>query len=150
METGNIVKGGVGVLILREGKVLLGHRHDDPEKADSALGGQGSWTMPGGKIDFGESFETVARREVMEETGLTLPTLRVFCLNNNKTSSAQFVTVGLICEDSSGEPQVLEPDEITEWRWFDIDALPSPMYFPSAKMIENYKAGQFYLSEQEQ
>lgn len=45
---------GIGIMILRDGKILLGHRHEDPKKASSLLQGQGTWTMPGGKLDFGE------------------------------------------------------------------------------------------------
>ncbi len=41
---------------LKDGKVLLGKRHDDPEKASSLLKGAGTWTMPGGKLDFSETF----------------------------------------------------------------------------------------------
>ncbi len=44
-------------MILRHNQVLLGQRHSDPEKADSALQGEGTWTMPGGKLHYGESFE---------------------------------------------------------------------------------------------
>lgn len=50
---------------MNDGKVLLGQRHSDPEKADSALHGEGTWTMPGGKLHFGESFEEGATREVL-------------------------------------------------------------------------------------
>lgn len=52
------VGAGIGVMILnKESKVLLGKRHYDPQKADSELHGEGSWTMPGGKLEFGETFE---------------------------------------------------------------------------------------------
>lgn len=37
---------GFGVMILKDGEILLGKRHKDPEKADSALHGEGTWTMP--------------------------------------------------------------------------------------------------------
>ncbi len=141
------VGGGVGIMIMKNGKILLGKRHDDPEKASSALRGEGTWTMPGGKLDFGESFEDGARREVFEETGLKLNTIKVTSLNNNKNEHAHYITIGLFCDDFEGEPQVLEPDEITEWQWFSLDNLPSPMYFPSARMIENYKRKEFYIPE---
>ena len=59
---------GFGVLLLKDKKILLGKRHEDPEKADSELHGAGTWTMPGGKLEFGETFEQGARREVLEET----------------------------------------------------------------------------------
>ncbi len=63
---------GFGVMILMNGKVLLGQRHVDPVKADSAMHGEGTWTMPGGKLHFGESFEEGACREVAEEIGVAI------------------------------------------------------------------------------
>ncbi|OHA15885.1 MAG: hypothetical protein A3G52_03325 [Candidatus Taylorbacteria bacterium RIFCSPLOWO2_12_FULL_43_20] len=42
---------------------------------------------------------------------------------------------------------LMEPDEIVEWRWFSLNSLPSPLFFPSAKMIENYRSKAFYLSQ---
>ncbi len=55
-------------------------RHDDPNKADSELSGEGTWTMPGGKLHFQESFEEGAMRETMEETGIKLKTMKVICV----------------------------------------------------------------------
>lgn len=136
---------GFGVLVLRNGRVLLGKRHDDPEKASSLLNGAGKWTMPGGKLEFGETFEAGAKRETLEETGLQLNNLRVICVNNDMVETAHFVTIGLFCNDFTGEPKVCEPDEITEWRWFDLDDLPSPLYFPSERVFDNYAKQLFYV-----
>lgn len=63
---------GFGVMLLKNNKILLGRRNSDPQKASSALHGEGTWTMPGGKLDFGESFEEGARRELLEETGISI------------------------------------------------------------------------------
>jgi len=134
-------------MLLRDNRVLLGKRHDDPEKADSLLDGAGKWTMPGGKLDFGETFEAGSKRETEEETGLKLGEVRVICVNQEIMEHVHFVTLGLICESFSGEPRVMEPDEITSWDWFDLDNLPSPLYSPSAKILENYKRKQFYISD---
>ena len=139
------VGAGFGIILLKNGKVLLGRRHDDPEKADSELHGAGTWTMPGGKFEFGESFEDGAKRELMEETGIVLEKVKVICVNNNKVNDAHFVTIGFFSEYFEGEPQVTEPDEITEWGWFDLDNLPSPLYFPSERMLENYKLNRVYV-----
>jgi 8-oxo-dGTP pyrophosphatase MutT (NUDIX family) len=65
------VGAGIGVLVLKNEKVLLGKRHDEAEKASSELHGEGTWTMPGGKLHFQESFEEGAKRELEEETGIT-------------------------------------------------------------------------------
>ena len=139
------VGAGFGVMLLRDGKVLLGRRHDDPEKADFLLHGAGTWTMPGGKFEFGESFEDGAKRELMEETGIVLEKVKVVCVDNSKVDDAHFVTVGFFSEYFDGEPVVMEPDEITEWRWFDLDDLPSPLFFPSERILENYELNRIYV-----
>jgi 8-oxo-dGTP diphosphatase len=139
------VGAGFGVMLLRDGRVLLGRRHDDPEKADSLLHGAGTWTMPGGKFEFGESFEDGAKRELMEETGIVLGRVKVICVNNDKVEDAHFVTVGFFSEYFDGEPVVMEPDEITEWHWFDLDDLPSPLFFPSERILENYMENKLYI-----
>lgn len=140
------VGAGFGIMLLnKEGQVLLGRRHIDPEKADSELSGEGTWTMPGGKLEFGESFEEGAKREMMEETGIVLEKVRVICVSDDKTDGAHFVTIGMFSEYFDGEPRVMEPDEITEWSWFDLDDLPSPLFFPSERVLENYKLKKFYV-----
>lgn len=136
---------GFGVMLMRDRNVLFGRRHDDPVKADSVLRGEGTWTLPGGKLDYGESFEEGARREVAEETGIKLHSVRVIAVNNDKNEYAHFVTIGMFSDDFLGEATVMEPDEIVEWKWFSLDNLPSPLYFPSAKLLDNYRLGEFYL-----
>ena len=138
---------GVGVMIFKDNKILLGRRHSDPSKADSLLHGEGTWTMPGGKIDFAEGVIEAAQREVLEETGIKLDkdSLEVICVNNNVVTDAHFVTIGLLCKDFIGEPRLREPDEITKWQWFEIDKLPRPMFFPSKKIVKSYLEGKFYL-----
>ena len=138
---------GVGVMMLRGGKILLGKRHEDSEKADSELKGEGTWTMPCGKLHFQESFEDGAKREVIEETGIKLKDVKVICVNNDKISSAHFITICLFSENFHGEPRVMEPDEITEWKWFYLDNLPKKIFFPSAKVLENYKQKKFYIEK---
>lgn len=143
-EQNKRVRAGVGVLIVKDKKFLLGKRNTDPAKASSELSGEGTWTMPGGKIDFGETFLEAARREVKEETGLIADNLKLISLTDDMTDKAHFVTIGLLCDNFSGEPQILEPEEITEWRWFPLDNPPTPMFFPSAKILKNYLAGKIY------
>ena len=139
------VGAGFGIMLLRDGKVLLGRRHEDPEKADSLLHGEGTWTMPGGKFEFGESFEEGARRELMEETGIVLDKVKVICVSNDVLEDVHFVTIGFFSEFFSGDAEVKEPDEITEWGCFDLDDLPSPLFLPSAEILDNYKLNRFYV-----
>jgi len=138
---------GFGVMILKDGKVLLGHRHEDPEKASSLLHGEGTWTMPGGKLHFQEKLKEGAIREVFEETGIKVKDLEVISISNDIVQDAHFVTIGFLCKDFEGEAEVMEPDEITEWKWFDLNNLPSPLYFPSERIIKNYLAKIIYQDE---
>lgn len=131
-------------MILNEGKVLLGRRHDDSAKASSLLHGEGTWTMPGGKLHFQEGLKEAARREVLEETGIKAKNLEVFSVSNDTVPDNHFVTIGFLCTDFEGEPKVMEPDEITQWGWFDFNNLPSPLFPPSRKMIKNYLDKQIY------
>lgn len=137
---------GVGIMILKNNKVLLGKRHSDPQKADSELHGESSWTMPGGKLHFGEILRDVVQREVLEETGINInkENLKLISLTDDIIEDAHFVTVGFLYENPEEEPKVMEPDEITEWRWFELDNLPSPIFFPSKKILENYTAKKIY------
>lgn len=131
---------GAGVIVLKDNKVLLGKRNEDPAKADSLLHGEGTWTLPGGKLDFREDIVDCAAREAYEETGIKINKgkLKLISVTNDVVEDAHFVTIGFVCDDFEGEPRVMEPDEITEWKWFDLDNLPHPMFFPSEKMIKNF------------
>ena len=103
--------------------------------------------MPGGKLHFQETFEECAKRETMEETGIEINKVKVICVNNDKISTAHFVTIGLFSDDFNGEPRVMEPDKMTEWKWFSPENLPEKIFFPSAKILKNYKEQKFYLKK---
>ncbi len=141
-----VVRAGVGVMILRDGKILLGKRHEDPEKADSMLHGEGTWTFPGGKADFQESLPGTASREVKEETDIDIDPsdLKLFSVTNDRVPDRHFVTIGFLTKKFRGEPRVMEPDEITEWKWFPLDGLPEKVFPPSRKMVQNYLSGDVY------
>ena len=140
------VGAGVGVILLKDGKILLGLRNSNPETADSELHGEGTWTMPGGKIEYGEGFAEAAKREVLEETGILVRSATVICVNTDRNEHAHFVTVGMVGEDFIGDAKVMEPDEIVEWRWFPLGALPGNLFFPSRNMLDCYLAGRISKS----
>ena len=88
---------GVAVMILNhEGHVLLGKRHDDPEKADSAMHGEGTWTLPGGKLDFGEALEDGAAREALEECGIKVNKMDFVSLGNEIVKTPVFGDISLV------------------------------------------------------
>lgn len=94
---------GVGVIVLRDGLVLLGER----------LGahGSGTWALPGGHLEFGESVERCARREVLEETALELDAVSpgTFTSDVFAREAMHYVTLFVLARSTDGEPVVCEP-----------------------------------------
>lgn len=129
---------GIGVMVIKDGKVLAGKRKG------SFAPGKYSW--PGGKMHYMESFEDCARREVREETGIEIENVRFLRLMNFKDHAPKhFVDIGLVADWKSGEPKVMEPDKCEGWNWYDIDNLPEPLFECEYSDIEAYKTGKnFY------
>ena len=109
--------------------------------------GEGTWTCPGGKLDFMESIEGCAKREILEETGIKANNLKLVSVTNDIANDAHFITIGFSCINFDGEPKVMEPDEITEWKWFPMNKLPEVIFLPSKKLINNYLSKTIYKGD---
>ena len=121
---------GCGVIVLnKKGQILMGKRNEDELLADSEMHEEGTWTLPGGNIEYGEKFYEAGIREAKEETNLDVSDLEVFCVQTDLNEYAHYISVGMIAKNYSGELKVNEPDVITEWRWFDIDKIPKKNLF---------------------
>lgn len=130
-------KVGVGVIVLKEGKILLGER--------LASHGAGSYAIPGGHMEFGESFADTARRELEEETGLTdVEVTDLVCVKSDRVYDKHFVTIGMLAQWKSGDPEPVEPEKARNWQWYAPDDLPQNLFLPSKAVIENWKAGKIY------
>jgi hypothetical protein len=71
-------------------------------------------------------------------------TIKVISITNDMVPDKHFITIGFLAEDVQGEAQVMEPDEITQWKRFDLNNLPTPLFFPSEKVIKNYLTETIY------
>ncbi|MDR0741159.1 MAG: NUDIX domain-containing protein [Rickettsiales bacterium] len=141
LEKPKVTRAGIGIMVRNaDGQVLMGLRNSDKAKADSDLSGEGTWTFPGGKFDFGDSLFQGAARELKEETDLDLVRAEIISISNERSEDAHYVTLGFLVKEWTGEVKSMEPEEIICWDWFSLDALPKNIYDPTAKLIENYKA----------
>lgn len=133
---------GVGVMILKDGKVLMTKRKGSH--------GAGDYGFPGGHLEYMESFEDCAIRETKEECGLEIQNIRfLYCTNVTKYAPKHYVHIGLIAEWKSGEPQTLEPDKAEAWEWYDLDALPNGPTFAFCKLaFDAYKTGRTYYKDE--
>jgi 8-oxo-dGTP diphosphatase len=118
------VRVGVGVLVVRQGKILLGKRKGSH--------GAGEWALPGGHLEFGESVVDCARREVLEETGLTIdrPKPGPFSSDLFPEIGRHYVTLFVIADSPDGEPELREPEKCEGWEWFRWSELPTPLFAP--------------------
>ena len=127
---------GVGVIITRGEQILLVKRVNSH--------GAGSWSPPGGHLEFGESLEDCARRETEEETGLHITDVVFRALTNDLfvTENKHYITIWMEGRYSSGEATIQAPYEVGEIGWFAWNALPQPLFLP----LEHLLAGRGYQS----
>lgn len=124
---------GIGVLVMRNGRVLLGKRLGPHMR--------GYYAAPGGHLEQAESFADCARREVAEETGLQVRSVRLLTVGNYRFGAKQYVDVDLLAEVEEGEPVTMEPNKCSSWDWYDLARLPEPLFIVTRRMIDAYRHG---------
>lgn len=122
----------VGVIALLENKrqqFLLGRR--------LSVHAHGMYSCPGGHLEYGESFEDCARRETLEEAGITIFSPSVLDVVNNiyRNEGRHYVCVVMHIRCFSGEPENKEPGKCAGWQWHDGDNLPLPLMPGLYRMI---------------
>ncbi|XP_064475201.1 nucleotide triphosphate diphosphatase NUDT15-like [Ornithodoros turicata] len=117
---------GVAVFVLSEKhpeSVLLGRRKGSV--------GQGLYQVPGGHLEFGESWEQAAYRETLEETGLHIHNITLCSIMDTiqKEDDYHYLTVfmrGYVDETRGSEPRNLEPHKCEGWHWWKWSTIPTP------------------------
>ncbi|MFI8943180.1 bifunctional class I SAM-dependent methyltransferase/NUDIX hydrolase [Streptomyces syringium] len=121
---------GVCVIVTdAERRVLLGlHR-------------SGVWECPGGKVEPGESLEETAVRELREETSLSAQTdkVEVIALLLDEVGGTNRATAVAVVAVHAGSPTAVEPELVSRWEWARTDALPGPLFVPSAQALRAWQ-----------
>lgn len=108
---------GVGVVIIRNDKILLEKRKNDP--------GKGKWSIPGGLVELGETAEQTVIREVKEETGLEVEKPEHIDVVNNITRDSDdeikyhFVIIDYFVKLKGGTLHAASDAEELRWVTFD-------------------------------
>jgi 8-oxo-dGTP diphosphatase len=115
---------GVAVFIVRGDRFLMGKRR--------GAHGHDTWSVPGGHLEFGETFEEAARREVAEETGLSITNIRFAAITNDlfPVERKHYVTVWMLSDYYAGQAAILEPTKYVDHGWYNFGCLPTPLFSP--------------------
>ena len=132
---------GVNVFIIKNGQLLLGKRIGKV--------GFGTWGLPGGHFELGESLMGAAKRELEEETGLVSKELEFLHIINDPHENHHYVHIDFFAKDWSGEPKVTEPDKFAEWKWFDFDKLPEEIFLGHKKSIPAFFEKTIFIDDDE-
>jgi len=140
MKTTGHSRVGLGIIIVnKEGNILVGKRI-----GEHAPG----YSIPGGKLELGETFEEGAIREVKEETGLDIFDPKVIAITNNlgtyKEEGKHYISIFLLVKKYAGELRIMEPEKCGGWTWVDPKKLPQPHFEASASGVLCYLKGIFY------
>jgi mutator protein MutT len=104
---------GVGAVVVRNGQVLLIRRRNPPL--------EGRWTLPGGRVEAGESLEAAVVREVLEETGVEVTAAELLVVVDPVERDASgavlyhFVILDYACEWVAGEPHAASDADAARW-----------------------------------
>ena len=127
---------GVGVIFVRDGRVFLAKRH--------GAHGEDTWASAGGHLETGETLEDCARREALEELGVTVGELRYLCLSNIIAYGKHYVDIEFLGNIGGQEPALVEPEGFSESGWFPLDDLPRPLFQAVRYALDSMKTGQSY------
>jgi len=125
---------GAGVLIYKNGRILLQKRRDN-----------GLWADHGGCVEIGETIEETAKRELFEETGLTANKLNFFKIYSGNDmlytypngDKVYLIITLFICEDFSGEIKI-DTNEVIELKWFSINEMPNEITPTLKKAFDDF------------
>lgn len=127
------VRVGVATLVFNEEGFLLLHKRKGRHEG-------GTWSVPGGHIDFGETPEEACIREAKEEVDIEIADVRFQGYTNDvfDHSGRHYITLWYRAEWTGGEPRIAAPDEVEEIGWFPLDAIPSPLFLPLEQMLQGH------------
>ena len=120
IEDGSLSSGNTGIVLIKRKNPPFG------------------WAIPGGFVDYGETLETAAAREALEETGLAVTLVRQFHAYSDPGRDPRKHTISTVfIARARGVP--VAADDAAEAHIFPVDALPEPLAFDHADILRDYR-----------
>lgn len=124
----------VSVILVQTNRILLLKRAQKP--------GKGDWDIPGGYLDWDETLEEGAIRELYEETNLKVDLkdlkFHSYFSNPDNVAENQVIEMYYIATKYSGEIK-LQEEEVDSYRWFGLDELPENVAFDHLEVLNKLK-----------
>jgi nucleoside triphosphatase len=120
-------------IIEKDGKILLGQKVKDRGPYPN------TWLLPGGGVEEGESVEAAIKREIKEETGLDVKSLKKLGVNEDNEPNKYGEMTHYIFHGFKAEPlgEYVKTDEFPTLKWVDVKNLGSLVHArPSMKLFE--------------
>lgn len=125
-----------GAMIFNEaGELFLSKRSQNTKNE------KGHWETPGGGVDFGETLEDAARREIMEEYGAEIDIIEQWPAGDHiiPDEHQHWVATTFLAKFKEGqEPKIMEPEKCDAIGWFKLTELPQPLSIITKIDLEHY------------
>jgi 8-oxo-dGTP diphosphatase len=105
----------IGGLIIQGNEILLVKRRDEPDR--------NKWAIPGGKLEFNETLEEGLKREMLEETGLTVEVDKLIGISEIITHDFHYVIMDYRCIPVTGIERA--GSDAADLKYFNMNSLGS-------------------------
>jgi len=99
----------------------------------------GTWSRPGGEVEFSEKIEDAVKREIKEETNIDIKVIDLLEVSQVVTSESHWIAFGYLAEAISNKVINTEPQKHDEVAWFSLNNLPENLNQYTKNSIEKYK-----------
>lgn len=130
---------GCEVFLKKDNTILLGKRKN--------CYGEGTWALPGGHLEYGESLLACATRELREELGIEVVDLKLIAITENIDERGHYIHATFLAEQFYGPVECKEPDLCYEWQFFALSNLPAEIFKPHQRIFKTFFKNTLYLEK---
>lgn len=124
-------------ITVQDGQALLVQRKNPPDA--------GLWGFPGGRVEFGETLQDAATRELLEETGIAAEAGPVIGHLENIKEGFHYLLFGVLCTKPTGRP--VADDDALQAEWVDIEEIESGLRPLSEHVASTCRAAEKLMAQ---